>query len=94
MLRHLKLCGLNKPELVRVYCSILRSVIDFCSVVYGPQLTKEQSDAIERLQAQSLKIVFGFDKSYSQVLKEAGLQLLAERRADSIKAFAKKYLLF
>ena len=75
-----------------VYCSILRSVVEFCSIVYGPQMTAEESEDIERLQAQSLKIIFGFDKSYRKVLELSGLQTLEERRGQAISAFARKCL--
>ena len=92
MLRHLKRHGLNQSELVQVYMSILRSVIEFCSVVYGPQLTAEQEDQIEKLQAQALKVIYGFDKSYRAVLELSGLPTLRDRRKEAILSFARKCL--
>jgi hypothetical protein len=92
VLRHLKRHGLNSDELVQVYGSILRSVIEFCSVVYGPLMTAEQSEDIERLQAQSLKIIYGFDLSYRQVLEKSGLDTLQTRREKALSTFANKCL--
>jgi hypothetical protein len=92
VLRHLKRHGLREDELVQVYVSILRSVIEFCSVVYGPQLTGEQGEQIEKLQAQSLKIIYGFDKSYRAVLELSGLQRLDDRRKNAALNFARKSL--
>ena len=88
VIRHLKRHGLNEEELVRVYKSNLRSVVEYCSVVYGPMLTQEQEDAIERAQGQALKIIFGFNNSYRKVLEMSGLETLKERRLSAMKKFA------
>ena len=90
MLRHLKRHGLSEAELVRVYTTILRATTEFCAVVYGPMLTKEMSEALEHTQSQALKIIFGFNNSYREVLEKSGLQRLDERRRSSILRFAEK----
>jgi hypothetical protein len=90
VIRHLKKHGLNEEELVRVYCSIVRSVIEYTSVVYGPMLTADQALRLERLQSQSLKIIYGFNKSAREVRELAGIETLAERRARAVEKFAKK----
>ena len=41
VLRHLRSFGLTQEELVTVYKSLVRSVIEFTSVVYHPMLSKE-----------------------------------------------------
>jgi hypothetical protein len=92
VIRHLQRLGFDKADLVKVYTSILRSAIEFCSVVYGPLLTKDQEEDIERLQSQSLKIIYGFDKPYREILEETGLQTLKERRAAAVLKFAQKSL--
>jgi hypothetical protein len=92
VIRHLKQHGLNCQELVKVYCSVLRSVIEYASVVYGPMLTGTQEEELEKLQSQSLKIVFGFDKSYRTVLELSGLETLGERRRAASLRFARKCL--
>ena len=92
VLRHLKRHGLDEQELVRVYTSILRATVEFCSVVYGSVLTGEQSEDLERLQAQSLKIIFGFNRSASEVRELAGVETLEERRRAALGRFAKKAL--
>ena len=78
VLRHLQKAGLKCEDLLKVYCSTIRSVVEYCSVVYGPLLTRTQSEAIERLQSQSLKIIYGFDKSYRSILEQTGLETLEE----------------
>ena len=90
ILRHLKKYGMTNSELVQVYCSLIRSVVEFCAVVYGPMLTMEQADRLEHLQSQSLKVIYGFDKSYRQVLELSGLAKLSARREQAIEKFAVK----
>jgi hypothetical protein len=55
-------------------------------------MTAEQIEQIERLQAQSLKIVYGFDLSYQKVLELSGLERLDVRRSAAILKFARKSL--
>jgi hypothetical protein len=90
LLRHLQRHGLDQMELLKVYMTIIRSTIEYASVVYGPMLTKEQSDKIEHLQSQCLKIIFGFYHSYASLLEHTGLERLEQRRARAIEKFAMK----
>jgi DNA polymerase III delta prime subunit len=90
VIRHLKRHGLSEEELTQVYCSILRSVLEYCSVVYGPMLTNDQSETIERVQSQALKCIFGFEKSYREILEKTNLETLSQRRENAILKFAKK----
>jgi hypothetical protein len=90
ILRHLKKHGLSETELVGVYTSHLRSCIEFAQVIYGPMATAEQKADIEKLQSQSLKIIYGFDKSYRKCLELSGLPTMEERRKRAILNFARK----
>jgi hypothetical protein len=91
-LRHLKNFGFDEKELVQVYCAQVRSVMDYCSVVYHSLLTEEQSNLLERQQYQALKCVFGPGESYRSLLQKAGIERLAERRVKAVEKFAKKCL--
>jgi len=92
ILRHLRSFGLTEAELVSVYKSMIRSVIEFTSVVYHSMLTGEQSSEIERLQQQALKCIFGIQFSYRALLEKTGLETLECRRVMAVDAFAKKSL--
>jgi hypothetical protein len=92
VLRHLRGFGLSEDELVAVYKSSVRSVIEFTSVVYHAMLTKEQSRDIERLQLQSLKCIYGLQFSYSKMLEKANISTLEERRVEACDKFARKCL--
>jgi hypothetical protein len=89
-LRHLRTFGFDENELVAVYKSLVRSVIEYCSVVYHSMLTSEQSIKIERLQLQALKCIYGIDISYAKMLAKSGLERLDSRRTAACRKFALK----
>lgn len=60
-LRHLRHVGLSESDLLKVYKSVILPVDDYCSCVYNSSLTLTQSQALERLQAQSLKVIYGYE---------------------------------
>jgi hypothetical protein len=92
VLRHLKTFGFSSEELVMVYQSQIRSVIEYCSVVYHGMLTGEQSDSLERLQYQALKCIYGYGESYRALREKTGLETLQERRLKAVDRFTAKCL--
>ena len=91
-LRHLGHRGLSKPDLLKVYKSILLPIHDYCSCVYNSSLTQTQVDVLERLQAQALKAIYGYEHSYRSLLQLTGLNTLKERRNARSDKFAVKCL--
>jgi hypothetical protein len=90
VLRHLKSYGFNERELVKVYCSVIRPCIEYCSVVYHSMLTQEQEEALEHLQQQALKCIYGYSQSYRVQKERAEIQSLKERREEAVEKFALK----
>ena len=68
---------------------MLRPIIEFCSPVYHPLMTKEQSNNLERLQKTALKIILGFNLTYEELLEKADIKSLEERRESAFLNFAK-----
>ena len=89
-IRNLKKAKIRTQSLVIIYCSLLRSTIEYAAPVYSHFLTREQSAALERLQAQSLKTIFGFEKSYNECLELSGLETLEKRRETLVRKFTIK----
>ena len=89
-LRHLRRARLSVRTITNVYCGMVRSAIEYSSVVYGGFLTQNQSDEIERLQAISLKIAWGWHLSYEEVLQKSGLETLEKRRRTAFERFTMK----
>ena len=89
-LRRLRRSGLPSADLVNIYKSVLRPVLEFACVVFGPMLTEEMSTQIERLQLKALKITYGLDVSYSVALETSCLEELKVRRKELLRKFAEK----
>ena len=79
-------------DLKKLYCGFVRSVIEYSSVTYGPLLTKYQSNDLENIQKRCLKCLYGYDKSYTELLSLSGLSTLEERRNTALVKFAEKTL--
>ena len=74
-------------DLTRIY-SVL--VLDYVAVVNHTQLTQEQTNDLERLQAFNLKIIYGFRLSYREALSQSGLDTLWRRREKLLQKFIEK----
>ena len=92
ILRHLGHSGFRQDELVTVYKSVIRPIMDYCCPVYHSMLTDEQDQILERLQAQALKSIYGYKMSYAEMRERAGITTLRARRIDLCDKFARKAL--
>ena len=63
-------------DLKKLYCSLIRSVLEYSSVTYHSMLSKSQENKLEKIQKKCLRCIYGYDKSYSELLKESELCLL------------------
>ena len=88
--RKLKSSGMSQGDLLTVYTSVLRPIIEFASPTYGPMLTQDLCNKIEQLQLRAMKIVYGSCVSYGTVLRMTKLETLEKRRINAIKNFAVK----
>jgi len=50
--------GVSCKDIIVVYCSIIRTLLDYCCQVWHPGLTKQQSNELEAIQKRCLKIIF------------------------------------
>ena len=71
----------RQSDIVQVYCSIIRSVLEYACPVWHPGLTKTQSDDLERVQRRCLKLIYP-SNSYNEALSISGLERLAVRREN------------
>ena len=72
---------LDKMSLEKLYMSYIRPIMEYSSQVWC-NITKQQSDRLEGLQREAIRIVTGTKKgtSHQALLEETGWQNLKERR--------------
>ena len=98
ILSSFKYAGLSRTKLIHIYSLFVRSYTEYCSVAWHDSLTQEQTNAIERLQIVSLKIILGADCprkpdghfDYIEALRLCNLKSLFDRRESRALSFGKK----
>ena len=94
MLTKLKYAGVKTEDLIDIYSLYIRSVLEYCSVLWHSTLTVDQSERIESVQKTCLKIILGSEyEGYTKALEYCGLKPLSERREDRCLQFGLKCLL-
>ena len=91
LLTKLKFVGVKIEDLIEVYMLYIRSITEYCCVVYHSRLTIEDSATIERIQKCCLRIILGDNYiSYEAALEMTGLETLHERRENRCLSYALK----
>ena len=83
-LRLLKRANISPFDIVHVFCSIIRSLLEYACEVWHPSLTLQQSHKIELIQKRALKIAFP-NIPYEKNLLECKIQTLSSRCEDRCK---------
>ena len=78
VLRSLKCCGVSSPDIVTVYCSLIRPILEYACAVFA-NLPLYLSDSIESVQRRALRIVFP-GVQYGDALRMANTQSLHDGR--------------
>ena len=90
VLRYLAGFGADKQKLKNIYCSIIRSVMEYSSVTFGPMLAKYEKNCLENVQKKCLRIIYGYGIEYEDLLRIADLETLQARREKALLKFATK----
>jgi hypothetical protein len=83
MLRRAKV---SAKDIIQIYCSRVRPILEYASPVWHSGLSNELSDSIEDLQIRACRIAFP-SSAYEEALEAAGMPTLKERRVQLCKAF-------
>ena len=83
MLYQLKRAGISQLDLVKIYVSVIRPVLEYACPVWS---TKYLSDAIEMIQKRVLRSIYP-GLHYDDILVLVILQSLTKRRDDICKAY-------
>ena len=76
--------GLPSSDIIVIYCSIIRSILEYACPVWHCGLTTSQSADIERVQRRCLKIIFP-TLSYREALQISDLEKLCTRRERFVR---------
>ncbi len=88
-LRLLKRSGASPHDIIKVYTSIIRPVMEYACPVWHSSLTKSQASLLENVQRRALKIAYP-DIDYESAMVTSGIVSLSERRTELCrKRFAK-----
>ena len=90
LLRHLKQAGVSNKDVAQIYASTIRSAVEYAAPIYGPMMNSSQSNDLEKMQRQALKIIYGYRTSYENALAQSNLTRLDVRRNEIVEKFAKK----
>ena len=90
MLYKLREAGFRGVPLYKLYCCYLRSIVEYCSVVYHSLLTREQSWDLERLQRLAVRICFGNAENTDRIMRDNCIEPLEERRRRRCDTFLRK----
>ena len=89
MLYQLKRAGINQSDLLTIYKSVIRPVLEYACQVWHSSLPKYLDDKIETVQKRALKSIYpGLD--YKCTLHLVNMKTLGERRSELCKIYFNK----
>ena len=84
-LRKLKGCGVPERDIVQVYCSLLRSVMEYAPVAFS-NLPQYLSSALQKVQKRTLAVIFP-EVDDEEALAQSGSCSLESRRVEACVRF-------
>ena len=81
ILRVLRRGGVESNDLINIYTALIRSLLEYCCVVWHHALPSYLSQELERIQKRTFKIIFPAF-SYSEALQFSNVRVLEERRSE------------
>jgi hypothetical protein len=79
ILRTLRRSGILPADLIKIYSTLIRSILEYSCEVWSNSLPQYHSDELERLQKRVMRIIFP-GLSYDEALVMAGFKRLDNRR--------------
>lgn len=92
MLHVMKRYNPPQEQLLKVYTTYIRPLLEYCAPVFHAGLTASQAQQIERVQKRALKIIYGYNYTYGDLLRNFGIESLADRRQQMCLHLGKQIL--
>ena len=87
LLTQYKKAGLSTTDLLNMFNTLIRSVLEYACPVWHPAIPKYLSDELETIQIRALKIILPKCHSYEEALTVSKQTRLSERRDTICKKF-------
>ena len=81
---------MSKDSLLNIYKRVLRPSAEYSNIIYHSLIPDYVSDQLESVQKQAIKIIFGHDAKYDEMVENGIIETLKSRRADAVLKFALK----
>ena len=81
---------MDKNDLLKVYKTVILPAIEYCSVVYDSLIPEYLSNELEMTQKKAIKIIYGWDCNYTNIIASGQVETLKKRRTDNLLKFAHK----
>ena len=79
-----------EDKLLEVYNSVVRSAVEYCSVVYDSLIPVSLSNKLESLQRRALRIIYGWNIDIDDIMNIKCIEDLSTRRKSAVLNFALK----
>ena len=86
MLYQLKRAGIGQNDLVTIYVSVIRPVLEYACPVWHTNLNNHLTESIETVQKRALKCIYP-GNDYADILCLTNLPCLKERRDSLCKTY-------
>ena len=91
MIYELKGAGIGQHDLVTIYVSVIRPVLEHACPVWYTNLNRHLTESIETVQKRALKCIYPGNE-YADILFLTNLQCLKERRDSLCKKYFQKIM--
>ena len=83
----------SRADMVTVYTTYIRPILEYASPVWHTSITSKQSNKLEFIQKRALKIIVGYNVEYPNALTITNLDTLSSRRDSLLLSFGKKLMI-
>jgi hypothetical protein len=90
VLKNLREARWGSDNIVKIYKTAVRPVLEYCSNAYQSMLTQCEARRLEALQKVALRVVYGWQYSYESLLQMSGVSELSVRRIEKLDRFLLK----
>ena len=89
VIRHLAGVGVDKGRIKNIYCSIIRSLLEYSSVTFGPMLAQYQVNRLENIQKMPQINIWQPIIKYRTVVHVRTGNIRREKREGNIEVCSK-----